>query len=356
MADAAPQAARTIEAIAALVGARIEAPAGFAVSAVVEGLETVDRAGERELTFVGNARFARMLSESRACAAIVSDAVEIPDDARGRAILRVASADHAMIEVLRLFAPRELLPPMGDRSHRSRRPDGDHRRRRARIGAFVTVGRGAVIGPRTALFEGVRLYEDCTVGADCVIHSGVVIRERCSVGDRVILASGVVIGTDGFGYRPAPDGRSIVKIPHIGFVEIGNDVEIGANTCVDRGKFGATRIGAGTKIDNLCQIGHNVEIGRSVVISGLAGIAGSAKIGDGVQIGGGSGVADHVVVGRGARLAARSAVMNDVPEGATWGGAPAQELRATLREYAVIRRLPEWHRRLSHLIDPPKAP
>lgn len=355
MADAAPQAARTIEAIAALVGARIEAPAGFAVSAVVEGLETVDRAGERELTFVGNARFARMLSESRACAAIVSDAVEIPDDARGRAILRVASADHAMIEVLRLFAPRELLPPMG--IDRTARVDptaiiGEG----ARIGAFVTVGRGAVIGPRTALFEGVRLYEDCTVGADCVIHSGVVIRERCSVGDRVILASGVVIGTDGFGYRPAPDGRSIVKIPHIGFVEIGNDVEIGANTCVDRGKFGATRIGAGTKIDNLCQIGHNVEIGRSVVISGLAGIAGSAKIGDGVQIGGGSGVADHVVVGRGARLAARSAVMNDVPEGATWGGAPAQELRATLREYAVIRRLPEWHRRLSHLIDPPKAP
>lgn len=355
MADAAPPAARTIEAIAALVGARIEAPAGFAVSAVVEGLETVDRAGERELTFVGNARFARMLSESRACAAIVSDAVEIPDDARGRAILRVASADHAMIEVLRLFAPRELLPPMG--IDRTARVDptaiiGEG----ARIGAFVTVGRGAVIGPRTALFEGVRLYEDCTVGADCVIHSGVVIRERCSVGDRAILASGVVIGTDGFGYRPAPDGRSIVKIPHIGFVEIGNDVEIGANTCVDRGKFGATRIGAGTKIDNLCQIGHNVEIGRSVVISGLAGIAGSAKIGDGVQIGGGSGVADHIVVGRGARLAARSAVMNDVPEGATWGGAPAQELRATLREYAVIRRLPEWHRRLSHLIDPPKAP
>ncbi len=355
MADAAPQAARTIEAIAALVGARIEAPAGFAVSAVVEGLETVDRAGERELTFVGNARFARMLSESRAFAAIVSDSVEIPDDARGRAILRVASADHAMIELLRLFAPRELLPPMG--IDRTARVDptaiiGEG----ARIGAFVTVGRGAVIGPRTALFEGARLYEDCIVGADCVIHSGVVVRERCSLGDRVILASGVVIGTDGFGYRPAPDGRGIVKIPHIGFVEIGNDVEIGANTCVDRGKFGATRIGAGTKIDNLCQIGHNVEIGRSVVISGLTGIAGSTRIGDGVQIGGGSGVADHIVVGRGARLAARSAVMNDVPEGATWGGAPAQDLRATLREFAVIRKLPEWHRRLSHLIDPPKAP
>lgn len=355
MADAASRHPRSIESVAALIGARIEAPASFDLSAAIEGLETVDRAGERHLTFVGNARFARMLAESRACAAIVSESVEVPEEARGRAILRVPSADHAMIEVLRLFAPREQLPPMG--VDRTARVDptaiiGEG----ARIGAFATVGRGAVVGPRTALFEGARLYEDCILGEDCVLHSGVVIRERCRIGDRVILASGVVIGTDGFGYRPSPDGRGIVKIPHIGFVEIADDVEIGANTCVDRGKFGATRIGAGTKIDNLCQIGHNVEIGRCVVISGLVGIAGSTRIGDGVQIGGGSGIADHLVVGRGARLAARSAVMNDVPEGATWGGAPAQDLRATLREFAVIRKLPEWHRRLSHLIDPPTAP
>ena len=347
--------ARSIEAIATLVGARVEAPVGFDLSAAVAGLETVDRAGERDLTFVGNARFARMLSESRACAAVVSESVEIPDDARGRAILRVANADNAMIEVLRLFAPRENLPPMG--VDRTARVDptaiiGEG----ARIGAFVTVARGAVVGARTALFDGVRVYENCIIGADCVLHSGAVVRERCRVGDRVILASGVVLGTDGFGYRPAPDGRGIVKIPHIGFVDIGDDVEIGANTCVDRGKFGATRIGAGTKIDNLCQIGHNADIGRSVVISGLTGIAGSTRIGDGVQIGGGVGIADHLVVGRGARLAARSGVMNDVPDGATWGGAPAQDLRAALREYAVIRKLPEWHRRLSHLIDPPNAP
>jgi UDP-3-O-[3-hydroxymyristoyl] glucosamine N-acyltransferase len=355
VADAVARSARSIEAIAALVGARVEAPEGFDLAAPIAALETVDRAGPEDLTFVGNARFARMLAESRARAAVVSESVEIPAEARGRAILRVASADLAMIEVLRLFAPPELLPPMG--IDRTARVDptaiiGEG----ARIGAFVTVGRGAVVGPRTALFDGARLYEDCIVGADCVFHSGVVVRERSRVGDRVILASGVVLGTDGFGYRPSADGRGIVKIPHVGFVEIGDDVEIGANTCVDRGKFGATRIGAGTKIDNLCQIGHNVEIGRCVVISGLVGIAGSTRIGDGVQIGGGSGVADHLVVGRGARLAARSAVMNDVPEGATWGGAPAQDLRATLREFAVIRKLPEWHRRLSHLIDPPTAP
>jgi len=355
VADESPSAARALEAIAALVGARIEAPAGFDLSTPIEGLETVDRAGERDLTFVGNARFARMLSESRACAAIVDESIELPEEARARAILRVASADNAMIEVLRLFALRENLPPMG--IDRTARVDptaiiGEG----VRIGAFVTVGRGAVVGPRTALFDGARLYEDAIVGADCVLHSGVVVRERCRIGDRAILASGVVIGTDGFGYRPAPDGRGIVKIPHIGFVDIGDDVEIGANTCVDRGKFGATRIGAGTKIDNLCQVGHNVEIGRSVVISGLTGIAGSTRVGDGVQIGGGAGIADHLVIGRGARVAARSAVMTDVPDGATWGGAPAQELRATLREYAVIRKLPEWHRKLSHLIDPPTAP
>jgi UDP-3-O-[3-hydroxymyristoyl] glucosamine N-acyltransferase len=176
------------------------------------------------------------------------------------------------------------------------------------------------------------------------------------VGNRVILASGVAIGTDGFGYRPSPDGRGIAKIPHIGTVVIEDDVEIGANSCVDRGKFGATRIGAGTKIDNVCQIGHNVEIGRCVVISGLTGVAGSTKIGYGSRIGGGCGIADLLTIGRGVSLAARSGVMSDIPDGSTWGGFPAQDIRMALREIALIRKLPEWHRQLKHFLEAPKAP
>ncbi|MFN5496825.1 MAG: UDP-3-O-(3-hydroxymyristoyl)glucosamine N-acyltransferase [bacterium] len=348
-------AGRTIAALAALVDARLELPEGFDGAQVVEGVNTVDRAGPAELTFVGSGKYARMLESSKALAAIVGHDVELSPAAAARAIRRVKNADHALRAILERFVPHELLPPMG--VDRTARVDATARiGPGVRIGAFVTIERGAVIGARTTLFDGVRIYAGASVGDDSVLHSNVVIRERCSVGNRVILASGVVIGTDGFGYRPSPDGRGIAKVPHIGTVEIEDDVEIGANSCVDRGKFGATRIGAGTKIDNLCQIGHNCEIGRCVVMSGMSGIAGSTKVGDGVQIGGGCGIADHLTIGRGARVAGRSAVMNDIPDGETWAGAPAQDIRLALREIALIRKLPEWHRQLKHLLEPPKAP
>jgi len=346
---------RTVQALAALVGASVEAPAGFDLTTVVDSLDTVDRAGERSLTFVGNGRYARMLESSKALAAVVSDDIVLGDAARNRAILRVRNADLAMIAILECFAEPEVLPPCGVDPTARIHPDATIGEG-ARIGPFVSVAAGATVGPRTTLFEGVRLYPGVRIGADCTLHANVVIRERCMVGNRVILASGVVIGSDGFGYRPSPDGRGIAKIPHIGHVVIEDDVEIGANSCVDRGKFGASRIGAGTKIDNLCQIGHNVEIGRCVVISGLTGVAGSSKIGDGCRIGGGTGIADHLTVGRGVSLAARSGVMSDVPDGVTWGGFPARDFKATLREMALIRKLPEWHRQLKHLLEDPKNP
>jgi UDP-3-O-[3-hydroxymyristoyl] glucosamine N-acyltransferase len=345
---------RSIDSLARLVGATIEAPAGFDTSAAVASLEVVDRAGPRSMTFVGSQRYAKLLDTSAAMAAVVSADLELSPSACNRAILRVKSADQAMSAILGLFAQTELLPPEGVDPTARIHPSavvGEG----VRIGAFVSVGAGARIGARTALFEGVRVYEAASVGDDCVLHANVVVRERCTVGNRVILASGVAIGTDGFGYLPRPDGRGIAKVPHIGTVVIEDDVEIGANSCVDRGKFGATRIGMGTKIDNVCQIGHNVEIGRFVVISGLTGIAGSTRIGDGCRIGGGCGISDHLTIGKGVSLAARSGVMNDIPDGETWGGFPAQEFRSALREIALIRKLPEWHRQLKHLLETPRT-
>jgi UDP-3-O-[3-hydroxymyristoyl] glucosamine N-acyltransferase len=344
---------RSVAGLAALIGATLEAPTDFDASTIVESLDVVERAGPRALTFVGNGRYARLLEGSRALAAVVSADIELSEAARDRAILRVKSADHAMIAILERFAQPERLPepgidPTARVHHTAEIGEG------ARIGAFVSIGAGAKVGARTALFEGVRLYEGAIVGSGCVLHANVVIRERCVVGSRVILASGVAIGTDGFGYRPSSDGRGIAKVPHIGNVVIEDDVEIGANTCVDRGKFGATRIGMGTKIDNVCQIGHNVEIGRFVVMSGMTGVAGSTRIGDGCRIGGGCGIADHLTIGRGVSLAARSGVMSDIPDGATWGGIPAQDLRHALREIALIRKLPEWHRQLKHFLEAPK--
>ena len=363
MADSSALSAenRTVGALADLVGASVELPATATAvdltairALVVTGLDTVDRARAGDLTFVGNGKFAKLVPTTKALAVVVSADVELPAEGAPCPVLRVKSADHAMMVILDRFAPTENLPPVGidptARVHPEARIDPS-----ARIGAGVVVARGASIGADTTLFPGVSIYEYATIGAHCVLHANVVIRERCVVGNRVILASGVAIGTDGFGYRPSADGRGIAKIPHIGNVVVEDDVEIGANTCVDRGKFGATRVGAGTKIDNLCQIGHNVEIGRCVVMSGLTGVAGSTRIGDGCRIGGGCGIADHLVIGRGVNLAARSGLMTDIPDGETWGGFPAQELRSALREVALIRKLPEWHRQLKHLLETPKA-
>jgi UDP-3-O-[3-hydroxymyristoyl] glucosamine N-acyltransferase len=158
---------------------------------------------------------------------------------------------------------------------------------------------------------------------------------------------GVSIGADGFGYRPDPHGGGLLKVPHLGTVEVGDRVEIGANACVDRGKFGATVVGEGTKIDNLVQIAHNCRIGRSCIIAGLCGLSGSVTLEDGVVLGGNVGIADHVTIGAGARIGAKAGVMSDVPAGRSMLGCPADDLRAALRQMAAVRKLPDLIRGLS---------
>jgi UDP-3-O-[3-hydroxymyristoyl] glucosamine N-acyltransferase len=177
------------------------------------------------------------------------------------------------------------------------------------------------------------------VGERTVLHPNVVIYERSVVGNDCILHAGVIIGADGFGYHPRPDGRGVIKIPHIGNVVIHENVEIGANSCVDKGKFGSTVIGAGTKIDNLVQIGHNCQLGRSCILCGECGLSGSVKLGDGVVLGGRVGVADNVSIGSGARVGAYSGVSNDIPPGAVYLGVPAGPANEWKRIYGFLRRL-----------------
>jgi UDP-3-O-[3-hydroxymyristoyl] glucosamine N-acyltransferase len=196
------------------------------------------------------------------------------------------------------------------------------------------------------LQPGVRIHADVVVGASSILHANTVVRHECVIGRRVILHQNVSIGADGFGYRPAPDGRGLVKMPHIGNVVIEDDVEIGANSCVDRGKFGSTVIGAGTKIDDLCMIAHNVRIGRCCVLAGRTSISGSVTIGHGVQMGGSSGVADHLTIGNGARIGAGAGVVRDMPAGATWMGFPADDASVVKRQWVALKRLPELVRRL----------
>jgi UDP-3-O-[3-hydroxymyristoyl] glucosamine N-acyltransferase len=305
----------------------------------VRGLSTVDAAADGDATLISDAKVAQGWAACGARVALVSAGIDVPGhDGALRALVRVTDAYHAMIKLLAAFAPAPDVPAVG--IHASACIDPAARiGEGCRIGPHVSVGAGTTVGAGCTLHAGARIYGSVTMGDGCTVHSNAVVRERTVLGRGVTINAGAIIGSDGFGYRPAPDGKGLVRIPHIGHVVLEDGVEIGANTCIDRGTFGATVIGMGTKLDNMCQIGHNVRIGRATVMAGLSGVAGSVRIGSGVRIGAGSGIADHRHVGDGAQLAARTALMNDVPAGETWGGMPAQEAKLAMREILALRKL-----------------
>jgi len=201
------------------------------------------------------------------------------------------------------------------------------------------VGKNVVLGDGVVLYPNVTIMDDTTIGPATVVWSGTVIRERSEIGAYCIFHTNVSIGADGFGYRPREDGMGLQKIPQIGNVVIGNGVEIGANSCVDRGKFSSTILGDGCKIDNLVQIAHNCVLGRSCIMAGASGLAGSVTLGDGVIIGGSASIKDHTTIESGATVGAGSGVMNDVKAGTTVLGYPAYEARETLKQWVAIRKM-----------------
>ncbi len=215
------------------------------------------------------------------------------------------------------------------------------------LGPHVVIGPGAQVGGETRILAGTVIGAGARVGGGCLLHANVTIYPHCAIGDRVIIHSGAVIGSDGFGY--ATEDQVHVKIPHMGRVVVEDDVEIGANTTVDRGTLGETRIGGGSKIDNLVQIAHNVIIGPGSLIVALTGIAGSSRIGAGVILAAQVGVSDHQVVGDGARVLGRGGVTKDVPPRAVVSGFPAHDHHDELRAQAALRRLPELLNRLAAL-------
>jgi UDP-3-O-[3-hydroxymyristoyl] glucosamine N-acyltransferase len=307
----------------------------------VAGVAGIEQAGPGDVTFLANPRYASHLASTRASAVILSPGREAPVPAlvtgqpylaftRAVAVLRPPARPEPGVHASAQVDPTAVL---GADVH---------------VGALAVVGRGVRLGARTTLHPHVVLYEGVEVGDDCVLHSGVQVREGCRLGNRVVVQNGAVVGGDGFGFARDEGGR-YQKFPQVGIVVIEDDVEIGALTAIDRAALGETRIGRGTKLDNLVQVGHSVTIGEDSVLAGQVGIAGSTRIGSRVMLAGQVGVAGHLAIGDGAIATAQTGIPGSVDEGAVVSGSPAIENRAWLKASAVFARLPELLRRLREL-------
>jgi UDP-3-O-[3-hydroxymyristoyl] glucosamine N-acyltransferase len=328
--------------IAELVGGELRGEP----STIITGVASLDRASPDKLSFLAQARYAPMLRESRAGVVLVHrDLADAPGDVASRIV--VDEPHGALLAVLpRLYPESDFVPAIHPTAVIGRG---------ARIGPGVRIDEYAVIGDGASIGDGVWIGAHSTVGRHSAIGArsrlfpDVTVYPHSSVGERVIMHSGVRIGSDGFGYV-FRDGRHD-KIPHVGRCLIGDDVEIGANTTIDRGSIDDTLIGAGTKIDNLVQIGHNVRIGRLCMIMAQVGIAGSARIGDGVVLAGQAGLGGHITIGDRARIGGQSGVFGDVPENQEWSGYPARPHRESLRASAALIKLAGMIKRLEALLE-----
>jgi len=303
----------------------------------INGPEELNKALDSHITFIGSVKYARQWPNSKACAAVVNANVKCePGD--GRALIRVKNADLAMAQILEMFDPGP--PHLAMEVHPTAVVDETVKLGNGvRIGAGCYIGRNVELGDGVCIYPNVSIFDDTKIGPATVIWSNTVVRERTIIGAQCILHTNVSIGADGFGYRPREDGMGLAKIPQIGNVVIGNAVEIGANSAVDRGKFSSTIVGDGCKIDNFVQIAHNCVMGRSCIMAGHSGLAGSVTLGDGVIIGGSASIKDHVTIESGAVVGAGSGVINDIAAGKTVLGYPAADSRDMLKQWVALRKL-----------------
>jgi UDP-3-O-[3-hydroxymyristoyl] glucosamine N-acyltransferase len=321
------------------LAARLERSVEGDAAAAVRGVGALEDAGPDDLAFVRGPRFAAALAKSRAGALIAPAGV----DTEGRPTIRSPRPDLDFARAVGLLHVAER-PPAGVHASAVVAPD-------ARVDPSACIGPGAVVGartrvgPRSVVHANAVLYADVVVGADCELHSGCVVREETSIGDRVTIHAGAAIGADGFGYTFDAEGRP-AKIPQIGRVVIEDDVEIGALAAIDRATLGATRIGKNVKIDDLCVVAHNCDVGADVVMVGQSALAGSTIVEAGAILMGQTATTGHLRIGARAFLGARSAVHKDVPAGARWFGTPAMPERSWHRTMAALTRLPDVMRRL----------
>ncbi|MFN9372931.1 MAG: UDP-3-O-(3-hydroxymyristoyl)glucosamine N-acyltransferase [Planctomycetaceae bacterium] len=338
----------TLKDLAALVKGRVLGDA----DRDIRDASPLTRAGANEITFAADDKNFKRLRKSSAGACLVPEsqaetlAAALTTEGLTTSLVAVADPLDAFLVILREFRPLPAPPRVGVSPQAHIDPS-------ATVGTDTQIYPGAVIdararvGARCLLYPGVYIGPDCTVGDDCVLYPHVVLYYGVTVGSRVILHAGVVLGADGFGYR-FRNGR-FDKIPQLGSVRVEDDVEIGANTTVDRGMIGPTVVGAGTKLDNLVMIGHNCEIGRHNVFASQVGMAGSCSTGDYVRLGGQVGTADHVHLGQGATVGAKAGVHRDIPAGETHVGIPARPEMEELKIVMATARTPEMRKQIRDL-------
>lgn len=327
----------TVAEVARIAGGEVEGDGGR----VVRGVRPLDEAGPDDLSFVAEPRYFPYIAATRAAALLVARGSGAPLPA-GVAAVRVDDPRRALALVLPALYPEAPAAPgvhptavLGEGA----RVDAT-----ATVGPYAVLGAGTVVGPRARIGAHVVIGRGCVVEADAVIHPQATLYDGVSVGERSIVHSGARLGADGFGY--VPEGGGLRKVPQVGACRLEADVEVGANTTIDRGSIGDTVIGRGTKIDNLVQVGHNCRLGRSVIVVSQAGISGSTRIGDGAVLGGQSGFQGHIEVGAGARVGAQAGVTASVAPGETVSGYPARPHREAMRAQAALFRLPELMRRV----------
>lgn len=322
----------TIDDIAAEVGGQVDGKGSLSV----EGVASLEDASAHDISFLSGAKYACALHTTKAVAVIIAK------DWEGKSpctLVRVSDPDSAFARAAVFLSRPSPLPESGVHPSAIIADNvrlGDD----VSIGPCCVVEPGVVIGSGTSLFAGCYVGHESALGDNCRLYPHVSVREFVTIGDRAIIHNGAVIGSDGFGYTQRQDG-SWEKIPQVGVVLIGNDVEIGANVTVDRARFGKTIIGDGVKIDNLVQLAHNVKIGKHTAMAAQTGLAGSVTVGSHVQLGGQSGVAGHITIGDKAGVGARGAVTKDVPPKTYVSGYPAMPHREAARQHANVSRLPK---------------
>ena len=313
---------------------------------VLSTLAPIEDGHEGALTFIRSQSFAKGWGESKCQAALVSEGIEISDhDPESRALIYVEDADVAVVKILNAIAPKTALPQSGIHPNACVDPSADVDPS-ASIGPGCVICKDAHVGRDVVLMANVYVGQDATIGQGTLVHPGVVIGDRCSIGQRGLIFANCVIGADGFGFLLATDDRPVTKVPQIGSVEIGDDVEMGACSTIDRAKFGVTRIGNRTKLDNQVHVAHNCIVGDDVLLCGRTTLGGSATIGDRTMVGGAVVLNDQATVGKDVKIAGGAIVLDEIADGETVLGVPAMPARIAMANIAAQRNLAKFCRRV----------